>query len=64
MNMKASTGILFTVEIAYLGNRDMKTSCFRSGVALRIVPNECTGQRGHDGNQVVCVDLLPIMVQV
>ena len=25
MNMKGGTGVFFTAEIAYLGNRDMKT---------------------------------------
>ena len=39
MNIKGGTDP-FTAAIAYLGNRDMKTSCFRSGVVLRIVPNK------------------------
>jgi len=29
VNMKCSTGIPFTAEIAYLGNRDMKNSVFQ-----------------------------------
>ena len=39
MDMKGGTGIPFTAEIAYLGNRDRNNCVLQKGVVLRIVPD-------------------------
>ena len=64
MNMKGGTGIPFTAEIAYLGNRDRNNFVLQERCSAQNSAKMSTAQHGHDGNLAGCVDLLPTMVQV
>ena len=64
MNMMGGTGIPFTAHIADSGNRDMKNFVLQKWCSAQNSAKMSTAQHCYDGNQVVCVDLLPTMIQV